>query len=66
MTHQIHQSWNKIYDSYDIALHDKTRYDKMKFYHAKPTDVLDKLYLVAVERQHVLVAEIIFEILRER
>ena len=55
-----------MYDNYHSILADKGVFEKVKFYSSKPTDVLDRLYLVAMERFDQTSTEIIFEILRER
>ena len=66
MSQSTHESWSRMYDNYHSILADKGVFEKVKFYSSKPTDVLDHLYLVAMERFDQTSTEIIFEILRER
>jgi hypothetical protein len=66
MDNVITQSWYIIYASCAKLLKDKSNLEKMRFYSSKPTSLLDKFYLIAIEKQDLDAAGIIFEILRER
>jgi hypothetical protein len=66
MSQLTHESWSRMYDNYHSILANKGIMERVKFYSSKPTDVLDRLYLVAMERVDHTDTEIIFEILRER